>query len=63
VFNSLGQEVARLIESEQAAGTYNVNVDLSGFGSGFYFYRLKTIYASTGSAPGFVETKKMILLK
>jgi hypothetical protein len=62
VFNALGQEVASLVNEQKSAGTYqlqwNANVP-----SGIYFYRLQAGDASTGSARGFVETKKMILLK
>jgi glucose/arabinose dehydrogenase len=55
VFNLLGQEVATLVDRTQAEGTYEVafaGVDLP---SGIYFYRLV--------APGFAETKKVVIAK
>jgi len=41
---------------EQKAGSYKVTFNASGFASGIYFYKL-----SAGT--GFVQTKKMILLR
>jgi hypothetical protein len=71
VFNTLGQEVAVLVNEQKAAGYYQVDWNASNVPSGVYFYRLvaKAIPsgqagdASTGSARGFVETKKMIALR
>jgi hypothetical protein len=55
IFNSLGEEVAILINEELTTGSYEIEWDASGLPSGVYFYQLK--------ANEFVETKKMILLK
>ena len=55
VFNSLGEEVAQLVNEEKPAGTYSLEFDATNFPSGVYFYQLR--------AGSFVETKKMILLK
>ena len=63
VFDVLGREAAILVGGEQRAGYYRVVWDASGFTGGVYFYRLQAGDASTGSARGFVETKRMILLK
>jgi hypothetical protein len=56
VFNSLGQEVATLVDRVHEPGTYAATWDASHAASGAYFYRL-----DIGGRP--VETKKALLLK
>jgi len=55
VFNTLGQQVASLVQALQEAGSYEVTFDGSGLASGMYFYRLQ--------AGTYVNTKKLLLLK
>lgn len=55
VYNLLGQEVATLVDRTQAEGTYEVGFAGVNLPSGIYFYRLV--------APGFAETKKMVIAK
>lgn len=62
VFNSLGEEVAELINETKPEGNYSVSFDASSHSgevrnltSGVYFYKI--------SAGNFVETRKMILVK
>jgi parallel beta-helix repeat protein len=55
MYNSLGQEVAVLVDEDATAGRYQVQWDATGFSSGVYFYRLV--------AGQFVETRKLLLLK
>jgi len=55
VYDVLGEEVATLINKEQAPGSYEVNFDASKLTSGIYFYQLK--------AGNNIQVKKMILLK
>ncbi len=55
IFDSLGREVASLIDEMKDAGEYSHDVDGSSFSSGMYYYRLES--------EKFIETKKMILLK
>ncbi len=63
VFNILGEEVDRLVDAEQGAGTYRATLDASKFSSGVYIYRLTAI-SSTGSAPAVNSmSKKMLLLR
>jgi hypothetical protein len=54
IFNTLGQEVATLVNEQKEAGYYQVRWN-AVVPSGIYFYQLQ--------AGEFVETKKMILLK
>ena len=55
VFNQLGQELTTLVNEEKAAGIYEVNFNGSNLPSGVYLYKLQV--------GGFVQTKKMLLLK
>ena len=55
VFNSLGEEVRTLINSNLAKGTHSINFNAEGLSSGFYLYRLES-----GNQ---VQVRKMMLLK
>jgi len=55
VYNSLGQEVATLVNESLAAGQYQVTFDASSLASGVYLYRM--------TAEGYSGTKKMVLVK
>lgn len=55
VMNILGQEVDALVNENLAAGSYKFDWNASALPSGIYFYKLE--------AEGFVETKKMMLIK
>ena len=65
LFNTLGEKVATLINKEMSAGFHNYQLSISNYQlpSGIYFYRLQSENHSAGSGQGFVDTKKMILLK
>ncbi|KAA0242219.1 MAG: T9SS type A sorting domain-containing protein [Ignavibacteriota bacterium] len=55
IYDILGNEVATLVNEEKQAGVYEVEFDASSLASGMYLYKLQ--------AGGFVQTKKMILLR
>lgn len=68
VYDLLGREVATLVNEFKPAGRYEVEFNShSGEGrnltSGVYFYQLKVGDPSAGSEKGFVETRKMVVLK
>jgi len=56
IYDMLGKEVLTIIDNQQTAqGSYNVKINMDGFSSGMYFYKL--------SYNDRIETKKMIFLK
>ncbi|MDR3665462.1 MAG: T9SS type A sorting domain-containing protein [Ignavibacteriaceae bacterium] len=56
VFNSLGQEVATLVNGMINAGTHDVQFNASNLSSGVYFYVIK-------AGDNFFQSQKMMLLK
>ena len=56
IYNLLGQKITTLVSEKQPVGTYKLEWDAGGLASGLYFYRLET-------DEGFIQTKKLILLK
>jgi hypothetical protein len=55
VFNTLGQQVALLVDAQYQPGRYEVQFDGSNLTSGVYFYRIV--------AGEYTQTKKMVLIK
>jgi len=64
VYDILGNVVKELVNKEQQAGRYSVQLSAIGsqLSSGVYFYQLKAS-PSGWQAGGYTQTKKMILLK
>jgi aminopeptidase N len=62
IYDVLGREVMRLVNGVQPAGIYEARFEPQTLTSGVYFYRL-SVSPTTSSNSGFVETKKMILMK
>lgn len=55
IFNILGEEISVLANETLKPGAYEIEWDASNYPSGTYFYRLQS--------GGYMETKKMVLLK
>ncbi len=55
IYDLLGREVTTLVNEELKPGTYEADWDGSNYSSGVYFYKI--------ISEGFVETKKMVLMK
>jgi hypothetical protein len=55
VYNVLGREVAKLVDRNLEAGYHTVQLDGSQMASGMYFYQMQ--------ASGFIDTKKVVLIK
>ncbi|MFA7418470.1 MAG: YCF48-related protein [Melioribacteraceae bacterium] len=65
VYDVLGREVGTLVNEYKQPGVYNSTFSTlhSSLTSGIYFYKLQAGNPSAGSGQGFVQTKKMILIK
>jgi hypothetical protein len=55
VFNTLGQEVAVLVQGNEEEGYHEVRFDGSNLASGVYYYRIQS--------GDFVQTRKLLLLR
>ena len=55
VFNTLGQQVAALVQGEQEAGYHEAVFDAAGLSSGVYLYGL--------TAGDFVQTRELVLVR
>lgn len=55
IYNSLGEKVKTVVNQNFEAGRHSLRISMNEFSSGVYFCQI--------SAGGFIETKKMILLK
>ena len=55
IFNALGEEVATLLQEKRAAGKHHLAWNAANLASGVYMYRLE--------GEGFVETKRLVLMK
>jgi len=55
IFNSLGQKVSTLLNSQQTEGFHEIEYDASNLANGIYYYLLK--------AGNFFSTRKMMLIK
>ena len=55
IYNTVGMEVATLVNETKTAGNYIVGFNASNLPSGAYFYRIET--------GNYTDTKKMLLLK
>jgi len=55
VYNMLGEEVAKLVNTQQKAGRYEVNFNATGLASGVYVYRMETA--------NFITSRKLVFVK
>jgi len=59
VYNTLGQEVAALVDDVQDAGYKSVVWNVGNAASGVYFYRIAATFGQTT----FREVRKMLVVK
>jgi len=55
IYNTIGQEIAVLLDEHKPAGTHSVDFEGGNFSSGVYFYEIQT--------EGFQQVKKMLLVR
>jgi hypothetical protein len=55
LFNALGQNIATLVNGDIDAGNHEIRFDGTNLATGVYFYRIQ--------AGGFVQTRKLLLLR
>lgn len=55
VYDALGKEIKLLVNENLQAGIYEADFDASNIPSGVYFYRIESA--------GYIETKKMVVVK
>ncbi|MBK7629749.1 MAG: hypothetical protein IPJ23_03365 [Ignavibacteriales bacterium] len=60
LFNSIGQKVSEILNSDLSGGVHEVNFEGSNLSSGIYYY---TMNAVGKDGKNFTATKKMILMK
>lgn len=64
IYNILGEEVTTIVSEELNAGSYSYEWSRpAGVASGVYLYRLKAGDPSQSNGHGFIETKKMVLIR
>ena len=61
IYNSVGQEIAKLVSSLQQQGTYKIVWDASRFASGVYFYSFEA--EELNGQKSVREMKKIVLMK
>lgn len=61
VYDLLGRQVAVLANEEMHPGNHEVPWDAPGVASGVYFYRLE--FTPANGATGFVDVKKMVVIR
>jgi hypothetical protein len=63
LFNVLGEEIATLLSASLPSGSHRVEWNAAQYASGVYLYRLRAGDPSQGAGQGYMETRKMILMK
>lgn len=61
IYNSLGNEVSKVVNDRQNSGNYSLNLNADNLASGVYFYRIEAYSVKEGNP--FIATQKMTLLK
>mgnify|MGYP001495064561 CR=1 FL=1 len=60
VYNTLGQQVAKVVSQEVSAGSHTVNFNAAGLSSGVYIYKLNAVGVN---GRNYSASQKMLLMK
>ncbi|MDH4070588.1 MAG: T9SS type A sorting domain-containing protein, partial [Ignavibacteria bacterium] len=63
IYDVLGREIATVVNEPRGPGFHEAKWDASDHASGVYYYRLKAFHQDGGESGGFVETKKLLLVR
>lgn len=63
VYDTLGSEIGTLINGVVEAGYHEIIFKADNIPSGVYFYKIQSGDPSANSGQGYIQTKKMILMK
>ena len=61
IYDILGREISTLVNEQLKPGTYEVDWGAANYPSGVYFYKL--VVGDNTNNGGFIETKRMVLIK
>lgn len=61
IFNSLGEQVSRLISDEESKGLHEINFNAANLAAGMYIYKLKAI--SSDGKSSYTSSGKMLFIK
>jgi photosystem II stability/assembly factor-like uncharacterized protein len=63
IYDSVGKEVMTLVDEQMRPGENEIEFFANNLASGVYYYQLQAGDPSAGSGHGFIDSKKMILIK
>jgi len=63
IFDIRGNEVATVLDGEKSAGDHRLLFDAADLASGVYFYRIEARASTPHAGQGFIEARKLLLIK
>ncbi|NOH00369.1 MAG: T9SS type A sorting domain-containing protein [Ignavibacteriae bacterium] len=63
IYDTLGKEVMTVVDEQMRPGENEIEIYAGNLASGVYYYQLQAGNPSAGTGHGFIDSKKMIVLK